>query len=154
MFSVFFSFQFSVATLVLFLTFLDAPTLSDAHAVMLFPNQRGALRPRSPYLYKPVPGAENSQVDWWMHFPAGDKSPTPGSEIRSQDRAAGPAGWVPYEPYDPKCRFRAGLCGDKLDGNDHLKDGKFYDGGNISRNFTSGPVLGIVMGVDAHHNGF
>lgn len=125
-----------------------------AHGCMLFPNQRGALSPRSLFLTNPVDGTDKSEVDYLMHFPSGDKSPGPGSAHRYQIRRAGRAGWVPYNPFDPKFRFRAGLCGDAVNGRQHLKGGKFYDDGRISVEFTQGSIIDVSVGIIAHHNGF
>lgn len=129
-------------------------TYVDAHGFMVFPNQRGALSPRTPYLINHIQGAKKSDVDWFMHFPSGDKSTVPGSARRYQVRQAGSAGWVPYNPFDPNFKFRAGLCGDAVGGTEHRKGGKFYDNARISAEFIQGSVIDVSIGIIAHHNGF
>lgn len=140
--------------LLLLLSWSQFSIFADAHGFMLFPNQRGALSPHALFSINDVEGAEKSAVDWKMHFPSGDKSPVPGSARRYQIKQAGVEGWAPYNPFDPNFKFRAGLCGDTVDGTDHRMGGTFYDNGRISAEFMQGSVIDVTVGVVAHHNGF
>lgn len=103
-----------------------------------------------------VAGAEESKVDRFSHFPSGVKTGEEGIGLRSQraEVAKTKTGWLPYNPYDPSFRLRAGLCGDTVDGREHRRDGIYYDGGRIAATFRAGGVLEAKTAVTAHHNGF
>lgn len=128
---------------------------------MLYPLQRGATNPtKTPYQTRHLSNVPDSvPVDFWMHFPAGDKSDKDiGSGHTYQIRRANINGhWDLYDPFNPSFKFRTGLCGDVLHGKksrDHLKGGLYYDGGRISAEYISGGVIDIEFGYTAHHNGF
>lgn len=127
-------------------------TVVFGHGSMILPNQRGALSRGSKFVKYPV--LDRSSVDWKMHFPAGDKSSRPGSGLRSQRRAAGRQGWVPYNPFSRHFKWRAGVCGDTLRGRDHLRGGKYYNHGYIVKAYSQGGIIDIVTAITAHHNGF
>lgn len=127
---------------------------ADAHGCLLFPNQRGALSNKAPYVKNVVPGSKDTVVDFFMHFPAGDKTNQPGSGRRSQQKAARTDTWAPYDPFNRRFRWRSGPCGDLVSRRDHLKGGKYYNGGMISATFQEGGLLNAQVGITAHHNGF
>lgn len=122
------------------------------HGSMIRPNQRGALSRRAPFTRYPV--SDNTVIDYFMHFPAGDKSLVPGAGLRYQQKMAGPKGWTPYDPFDRNFVWRAGVCGDTLIGNDHLKGGLYYNGGLISAQYRQRGIIDVEVGVTAHHNGY
>lgn len=122
------------------------------HGAMILPNPRGALSQGPKYVKYPV--LDRSNIDWKMHFPAGDKSSAPGSGLRSMKAAAGPKGWVPYKPFSPNFKWRAGVCGDRMGVKDHLKGGKYYNDGYIVKTYTQGGIINVVTAIAAHHNGF
>lgn len=134
------------------LLFMAMVRYARAHGSMVMPIQRGATSSRSPIALHPMD--DDSEVDYFMHFPAGDKSVRPGSGVHSQERAAGRAGWTPYEPTNRGFVWRAGVCGDMVRGNDHLRGGKYYNDGKISATYSSGGVIDVELAVTAHHNGF
>lgn len=124
------------------------------HGCMILPNPRGALSKGSKFVKYPVLPSNSSSEDYLLHFPAGDRTEQPGAARDSQIKAAGPAGWVPYEPSQPGFVWRAGVCGDTVTGNDHLKGGLYYNDGYIAATYMQGGVVEIAMGVAVHHNGF
>lgn len=123
-----------------------------AHGSMIWPPQRGIT---NGFKFAKVrshdPGA---QSDWFAHFPAGDKSTAPGAATRSQRQAAGPAGWTPYNPFDPHFKWRANVCGDLNWKYDHMRGGKYYNGGKIHATYTQGSAISVDMAIVAHHNGY
>ncbi|CAN8065887.1 unnamed protein product, partial [Agarophyton chilense] len=123
-----------------------------AHGLLTDPPQRGILAGNkfAPHL-EPVPGAP---VDFYAHFPAGDKSTTPGAGKLSQERAAS-RNWTPFTPFDPSFVWRSGVCGDSKTGTqDHLKGGKYYFDAHIVRAYRQGGLLHMTNAITAHHNGF
>lgn len=144
---------FITLTLCLFLL-LHLPSFAHCHGMLLYPNSRGALNPKSPFSVHPIPAANDSAIDYFLHFPAGPKLRSPGSAYRYQRRHTGTSGWVPYNPFDPSFRLRAGLCGDALNNRDHLRGGKYFDNHRISATFTQGSVIDLIIGISTHHNGF
>lgn len=131
---------------------LFMPSLTNAHGLMDLPRQRGAF-PQSKYTV----GALDPKApqDFYPHFPAGEKNDRPGAGKLSQEIAAGERGWYPYDPYDPDFTWRAGVCGDPASGaQEHLKGGKFYNGGRIVATYRQGGVIGLGLSIVAHHNGF
>ncbi|CAN8076940.1 unnamed protein product [Agarophyton chilense] len=123
-----------------------------SHGIMVLPRQRGAL-PQSRYV--PITLDSNAPKDHYPHFPAGRKSDTPGAGKLSQEKAAGSRGWYPYNPYDPNFTFRAGVCGDTVNGEqEHLLGGKFYNNAKIVAQYRQGDTIGIGHSIVSHHNGF
>lgn len=127
---------------------------THAHGSMTSPPARGIT---ASYKFWPIPVfAKDDVIDWYSHFPAGNKGTTPGDGKRSQEKAAGPKGWVPYEPTTPGYRFRSGPCGDELSQRpgDHVRGGKYYNDGKVHKVYTEGNVISFDVVVTAHHNGF
>lgn len=90
-----------------------------------------------------------------MHFPAGDKSTAPGAARSSQQIAGASTGWNPFEPLNPGFNWRAGVCGDlKFGQQDHMRNGKFYYFGTISKTYSEGSVIDIDLSIVGYHNGF
>lgn len=88
-----------------------------------------------------------------IHFPAGDRINRPVAGLRSQKLAT--PSWTPFEPMKLDFRWRAGLCGDvKWQGQDHMRGGKFYYEGKISRTLVAGTDVNFQASIVAHHNGF
>lgn len=131
---------------------LASVSLVKSHATMIYPPQRGVLNgfefSRIP-IYDP-----KATVDWFAHFPAGDKNPQPGSALRSQKREAGWRGWNPYEPTRKGFRFRAGVCGDLKWRPEHLRGGRYYNRGRVTATLIQGGILSVDLAVTTHHNGF
>lgn len=139
---------------VLFL-FTLCPTLYlvHGHGSMTIPLPRGSLSTRKSY----VPGGFDpaAPVDSKPHFPAGNKTASPGSGLRSQIYAAGPPGWVPFLPLSPIFRWRSGVCGDPRSPNqEHLRGGKYYHNAKIVGTYVQGGEISIEVKINAHHNGF
>lgn len=124
----------------------------DGHGLLTLPNQRGALS-RSNFIRNPVPGAKDTVLDPYMHFPAGVKGPNDAG-YKSQIRAAGREGWTPYEPFRRVHRWRFGICGDTLNGIDHLRGGRYYNGGRISGVYYQGYNIDVGIAFHANHHGF
>lgn len=126
--------------------------LASGHGLMTDPPQRGILAGNkyAPFI-RPIPGAP---IDFFAHFPAGDKSTRPGAGKNSQERAAG-RNWTPFEPFKRNFNWRSGVCGDPRTGRqDHLKGGKYYFDGVITRTYRQGQFLHMRNAITAHHNGF
>eukprot|EP00177_Eucheuma_denticulatum_P001127 GFKZ01002040.1.p1 GENE.GFKZ01002040.1~~GFKZ01002040.1.p1 ORF type:complete len:508 (-),score=53.21 GFKZ01002040.1:255-1778(-) len=141
----------SVCALFLFTTL---PSIVHAHGLMAVPNTRGLLKRTGLTQNAPIIN-DDSEVDFKPHFPAGDKNEVPGSGKRSQERAAGPAGWVPYDPYSANFRWRSGICGDEIGKpQDHMKGGKYFNGGQVSATYVQGQTIELKLNIVAHHNGF
>lgn len=130
--------------------------LVSSHGLMWNPPQRGATHGNNPYA--PIPRYNpKASVDFWAHFPAGFKNGGRGGGLASQKQAAGKGGWTPYNPNLWNFQPRAGVCGDTLWGphkNDHLRGGKYYNGGLIHKTFKQGSVISIDVAVTEHHNGY
>ena len=137
----------SLTTLLAFGTLFS---VAYGHGHLFDPLPRGLLA-GSEFIEYPVfdPRAPR---DYIPHFPAGDKNPEPGSGLRSQ-MAAGKL-WTPYEPWRPFFRFRAGPCGDTINGNEHMRGGKYYYGGKITKTYVQGGILSASVVLAQHHNGF
>lgn len=117
------------------------------------PNQRGSLTSDSDFILHEID--PDAPTEWIPHFPAGDKTSSPGSAKRSQQRAAGREGWTPFRPLDRNFKWRSGVCGDlKGRQEDHLKGGKYYHGGEIVATYRQGGILEVGLSIVAHHNGF
>lgn len=129
------SISLSIFTVLLIIALSDFPEIVAGHGFLLFPNQRGALSPRTIFTINHIQRVKKSAVDYKMHFSSGDKSLAPSSASRFQIQQAGQTGWIPYNPFYPNFKFRVGICGDAVDGNEHHNGGK---------------LLSCV----AHHNGF
>jgi len=123
-----------------------------SHGAMIWPPQRGTTNGFK--FAQTKVKISGDQSDWYPHFPAGDKSTAPGAAIRSQKQAAGPAGWVPYDPFNPNFRWRAGVCGDTTWGKDHMRGGKFYNGGKVHASYKQGGQISVDLAIIAHHNGY
>lgn len=135
-------------TLTLFVTSVNA------HGNMVDPPCRGIT---NGYKFWRIPiYARGDRNDPTAHFPAGDKNTRPGAGKLSQERAASSKGWTLYEPTKPGFRFRSGPCGDLLSQRpgDHMKGGKYYNGGKIHKVYEQGGKISIDMVLVAHHNGF
>ncbi|CAN8071790.1 unnamed protein product [Agarophyton chilense] len=106
--------------------------------------------PNMPYSFD-----EDAPKDYWLHFPAGSKNGSPGAALHSQVVAAGKRGWTPYDPYRPDFRWRAGVCGDAVDGpQHHLRGGKYYYDAKIVARYSQGSVIGVGTSIVTHHNGY
>ncbi len=122
------------------------------HGAMTWPPQRGITNGFN-FAHVNVKD-DGAQSDWYAHFPAGDKGTSPGAAMRSQRNAAGPEGWKPYDPFNHAFKWRAGVCGDTLWGNDHLRGGKYYNGGKIHATYDEGGHISVDLAIVAHHNGY
>lgn len=151
----------TVPLLPLFLAFLllllpDHVTFVAGHGCMLIPAQRGATTVSAPFQPFPVPGEERDVYDQKMHFPSGDKNGR-GSGHAYQIHRVRWKGWTPYDPFNPSFHLRAGVCGDTLYGpnaRDHLKGGKYYNGGRVVKTYNQGGVIDVTLGIVQHHNGY
>lgn len=119
---------------------------------MTRPNQRGALSSKSPFIKYSID--DDTNVDFYMHFPAGNKSSVPGAGLRSQTKAAGLPGWTSYNPTSKSFVWRAGVCGDLVNGSEHLKGGQYYNKGQIAASYFQGGVIDVETAVTEHHNGY
>lgn len=125
----------------------------EAHGCMTYPNPRGSLTSRTAFIQYAVDA--RAPVDYFPHFPAGPRVPRPGAGIDSQRAAAGPRGWVPFEPLRKGFRWRSGVCGDSFRGPfEHIKGGRYYYNGKRVASFRQGSIISVQMAVNAHHNGF
>lgn len=107
---------FRIACFLIFVTKATRPVI--AHGLVTIPRQRGALRVRNRLVQDIDP---NAPFDPAAHFPAGDKNSAPGAGKRSVMRAASNF-WTPYEPFSDEFKWRAGVCGDDLYGDqEHVK---------------------------------
>lgn len=124
-----------------------------AHGVIEEPPQRGCLRGESDFCRRKV--SDDAPTDWNMHFPAGDKSFSPGAGQRSQRRAAGSRGWTPFTPLKPNFRWRAGVCGDDMEKREspHVRGGEYYFNGMVSKTYSQGSVIDISLNIVGYHNG-
>ncbi len=128
------------------------PGLVVSHGILYHPPQRGVTNGNH---LCPVPIYDKTAtIDYSAHFPAGSKALKPGAGKRSQIKAAGARGWIPYEPMKSDFRFRAGVCGDRVWGREHLRGGKFYNDGKIFKTYREGNVISLDVAVTTHHNGF
>lgn len=132
-------------------------TCARAHGYVSCPCPRGAQDrfdcPKVPH--GPPFDPDDIDTDYKLHFPAGDKNNVPGSGKHSQERAAGPGGWTPFEPLKPNFRWRSGLCGDQIGKRqEHMKGGEYYNGGVVVAAYKEGQVIDISLEIIAHHNGF
>lgn len=140
-------------SLFLFLFLLLAPCAST-HGVLSVPPPRGALHKTTEFIYDTL-NDPTAPHDFNVHFPAGNKSPRPGSGLLSQKIAANYY-WTPYNPFSPSFRWRAGVCGDLVNSAHpaHLRGGEFYHGARVVKTYTQGQVISLAMSVAAHHNGY
>lgn len=122
------------------------------HGAMIWPPQRGITNGfKFAHVQVRDPSAKS---DWYAHFPAGDKATWPGAAMRSQKQAAGSRGWTPYNPFDANFKWRANVCGDLNWKNDHMRGGKYYNGGKIHATYTQGEAISVDLAIVAHHNGY
>lgn len=80
----------------------------------------------------------------------------PGAALRSQEKE-GSFNWTPFTPLRSSFRWRAGICGDLKRGRaagEHLRGGKYYYDGTVTRTFRVGGTLRARVSIVAHHNGF
>lgn len=139
-------------TIALTLSVIMFSDIAYGHGTMSEPCVRGLTSGETDFSkYKPFP---DDKTDWKIHFPAGDKGDTPGAGKRSQEKAAGSAGWTLFEPLRPDFKWRSGVCGDTLTGNAHLRGGEYYNGGKIVRTYQQGGTFSVGLSINAHHNGF
>ncbi|KAI0560764.1 Lytic polysaccharide mono-oxygenase [Gracilaria domingensis] len=125
---------------------------AHGHGAMVTPRQRGSLRKYR--FFKPSID-EDAPLDYFALFPSGVKSSPKLTAKESQKITAGVKGWNPYDPYDPKFSWRAGVCGDSVwRPQDHLKGGEFYYNGTIVGRYRQGGTIGLGTVITAHHNGF
>lgn len=127
--------------------------LASSHGFMGIPPQRGCTNGNQYAKWLPKYDVR-ATIDYGAHFPAGDKSIRKGSGGRSQQKAAGRQGWTPYTPASRNFRPRAGVCGDTLWGRDHLRGGRFYNGGRIHKTYVQGGTIEFTVAVTEHHNGY
>lgn len=140
-----------VLILVISLAFLIQ--VVQGHGCVNTPNQRGSLTAKTDYIFRTIDST--SVIDYNPHFPAGHKGNRPLSGLFSQKQAAGPNGWVPYEPLKKGFVWRSGVCGDEKYGpQHHLRGGQYYNNGEIVATYTQGGTISIGLSVSAHHNGF
>ncbi|CAN8077314.1 unnamed protein product [Agarophyton chilense] len=119
---------------------------------MVEPRQRGALLESE---FVPFTIDSKAPRDYYVVFPAGIKTGSKLTGKQSQQIAAGAEGWCPYDPYDRKFVWRAGVCGDAVwRQQDHLKGGEYYYNGTIVSRYRQGGTIGIGTVITAHHNGF
>lgn len=120
---------------------------------MDYPNPRGCLSAsKSKFIRNTV--TEEATNDFRAHFPAGDRDRGPGGGRRYQKSVVAPNPWTPYEPLDPRHQWKFGVCGDKVDGNEHLKGGEYYNNATIVATYKQGGVIDVGLTMVAHHNGF
>lgn len=123
----------------------------NAHGLMEFPCQRGALNPK--VKHTKMCNDLDAPRDFSKHFPAGDKTSSPGAGKRSQERAG--KKWNLFEPLKKDFVWRAGVCGDEKKGEqEHMRGGKFYHDGKIVADYKQGDVIDITVNLITHHNGF
>lgn len=120
-------------------------TRGGLNALKYFIN--GSLFPDAPY-------------DDGIHFPSGERglvpgsTPVPGAGYRYQQENLDSRGYIPFEPMDPSYHWRYGVCGDRLDNNDHLKGGRYYYDGKIVKTYFQGSVIGIKLAIIFNHGGY
>lgn len=140
-------------------------TLVSSHGLLCEPRQRGAIsviiagdgkiRPAAPKRMR----FPRRSIDWWPHFPAGDKRNEEGIALKSQMRG-GKYNWTPYEPTRRNFVFRTGVCGDMKKGmgpQEHLKGGRYYfppKSPFITRYYRQGSIMSASVCLTAHHNGY
>lgn len=123
------------------------------HGLMNSPNPRGCLSAtKNRFIFNTV--TEDASHDFRAHSPAGDRNSGPGGGRRYQKAVVAPHPWTPFEPLDPNHRWRFGVCGDKVTGNEHLKGGEFYDNATIVATYKQGGFIDVGLTIVAHHNGF
>lgn len=133
-----------------FIFFLFILPNARPHGLLTKPNQRGALA-SSKYIQSPV--NESAPQDYYSFFPAGEKrSGDAGS--RSQVVGAGPNGWTPFEPMKHSYVWPFGVCGDTVDGDDHLRGGRYYNGGQTVTTVLQGGLLSVELAILANHQGY
>lgn len=123
-----------------------------AHMFMVKPRVRGLLWGSNMIelpAYDPT-----APRDYLPHFPAGSRLEEPGAGLQSQIEAAGSKGWTPFEPEKRDFVWRAGVCGDLKTDNDHMRGGRYYHNGMVTRVYPEGGVLDVDLAIVEHHNGF
>lgn len=119
---------------------------------MSYPVPRGGTSGQSQFISQTINASH--ATDARLHFPAGSKDIGAGDAVQSQKDNAGPEGWTLYRPLDPSFHWRYGVCGDLPSGNEHLKGGLYYNGGQIVETFNEGASIPVEMTVVANHNGY
>ena len=122
-----------------------------SHGLLSDPPQRGLLSGSelSPSIY-----FHSAPRDRYAHFPTGLKSTVRGAGSRSQE-VAGAHNWTLFDPMAQSDTWRSGVCGDEKGGpQQHLRGGRFYYRGRISRKYTKGQVIEVSTVVIANHGGF
>lgn len=129
-----------------------------AHGCMGTPNQRGTASGEGPYHQGKCTERvvhSGALTDTKAHFPAGPRRGVRGEGVRYQMWRAGRWGWTPYEPLNPRFRWRSGVCGDVVGPREpHRKGGKFFDDGRVVASYVQGSIVKVGIRINAHHNGF
>lgn len=123
-----------------------------AHGALNDPPPRGCL---AGSIWAPdVPPVDRSAPhDFRIHFPAGNRNGAPGSGHRSQMQAV--PFWTEFTPLVPDFLWRSGVCGDERGPHqEHLKGGKYFYNGTISRTYVAGTSVEFKVSLAAHHNGY
>ncbi|GAB0496541.1 hypothetical protein MMPV_007854 [Pyropia vietnamensis] len=129
-----------------------------AHGLLTDAPQRGVLFGSE---FAPdVTPVEGAPKDYHPHFPAGDKSGGLGAGRLSQlsvvNNYEGGI-WTQFTPTKPGYVWKADVCGDPLWGKgagDHMRGGRFYGDGTITRTYKAGGTLSMGMYMVAEHGGY
>lgn len=127
---------------------------SDAHLLLREPACRGGLGGQRSQPWRTDIIDSRAVEDMQLHFPSGDKSLAPGAGFASQIQAAGNRPWAPFEPMRNSYTWRHGVCGDTVNGNAHLRGGRYYFNGQIAATYSAGQDITIESTVVFHHGGF
>lgn len=127
----------------LFLFFLPP---AQAHGFTSWPRSRGLLGANN-FGLKQLQSDANA--DYCPHCLNGGG---PGAIAKHIQNAL----WTPYEPTNPKFRFRDdhGMCGDPKGNDDHMApNGSFYQGTTIAT-YEEEDYIDMEVLINAHHNGY
>lgn len=126
---------------------------TSAHGTVIEPLPRGMLKGSNLIKWLPVFDSRAPR-DFKSHFPAGDKSATPGAGLRSQMKT-GKMNWTLFQPMNEGFNWRASVCGDDPKGPlSHLRGGEYYFGGRIVRTYRAGSIVNFRAVIATHHNGY